>query len=206
MLKIRTNEPVDSVPYGETVIPENRLKFLAQKCREVLEQTPGNVIEVGVYRGGTLVELAKVVRDVCPSNKVYGIDTFTGHPYDDGHPIHPVGKYSDVEVEKLKEVFEDKGLGEWIELHKGKVEEIFNDLDLSDISFVHVDCDLYTPIKFCAEHIAPLIKRGGMIYFDDYGHEHCPGATQAVREVFSSDQIEEVALPDGTCWSGYVKL
>ncbi len=202
----RVNEPVDIVPYGKTVIPENRLQFLSQKCREVLESVPGNVLEIGVYRGGTLIELAKQVQQVTPTFKVYGIDTFTGHPYDDNHPVHPTGKYDDVDIDELAQLFKQENLEGVIELYKGKVEEIFKSLNLKNISFVHVDCDLYIPVKFCAEFITPLINKGGMIYFDDYGHEHCPGATKAVEEVFAVDQIQEVALADGTCWSGYVQV
>jgi len=204
MNTIKTNTPIESVPYGETVIPQNRLEFLTQKCREVLQKVPGNVLEIGVYKGGTIIGLAKQVQDVCPSCKVYGVDTFSGHPYTDGHPVHPEGKYADVSREELEETFKQEGLA--IQLYKGKIEEIFDSLNLENVSFVHVDCDLYIPIKFCAEKITPVINKGGMIYFDDYGHEHCPGATKAVDEVFSKDQIHEVSLEDGTCWSCYIHV
>ncbi len=206
MTEVRTNKPVDSVPYGTTVIPENRLTFLAGKCRETLERIPGNVLEVGVYRGGTIIALGKQVLAICPENKVIGVDTFSGHPYTDGHPVHPTGKYNDVDIAELRNSFVENDVDSIIELHVGKIEDIFAELNLSNISFAHIDCDLYTPVKFCAEHITPLIKKGGVIYFDDYGHEHCPGATKAVEEVFNKDQIKEVSLPDGTCWSAYIEL
>ncbi len=206
MNQIRTNKPLESVPYGKTVIPENRLNFLAEKCRSVLEKTPGNVIEIGVYRGGTIIALAKQLRDICPEFVVFGVDTFSGHPYSDGHSVHPKGKYADVDVEKLQKTFEAEGVDTFITLYTGKIEDIFRSLQLSNISFVHVDCDLYTPVKFCAKYVTPLVNKGGIIYFDDYGHEHCPGATKAVEESFLKKQINEVSLNDGTNWSAYVEL
>jgi len=206
MDEIHVNKPVDTVPYGNTVIPQNRLEFLASKCKETLTRLPGNVVEVGVYRGGTLIELAKVVRDVCPDKKVYGIDTFEGHPYTDGHPVHPQGKYSDVSQNELSYTLEELGLAKYVSLHKGKIEEIWDDLNIKNISFAHIDCDLYIPIKYSSEHIPSTINKGGVIYFDDYGHSHCPGATKAIEEVFEKKQIQKVSLEDGTCWSGYVEL
>jgi cysteine synthase len=87
------NDPIEGVSYGESVVPDNRLDYLSWKCKETLKRTPGNVLEVGVYKGGTLIALAEALKEICPEYKVYGIDTFTGHPYSDGHPVHPEGKY-----------------------------------------------------------------------------------------------------------------
>ena len=200
------NEPVNSVPYGQTVIPRNRLDFLADKCRNTLKAIPGNVVEVGTYRGGTLIELAKAVKEICPKYKVYAIDTFEGHPYTDGHPVHPIGKYSDVGVNELKRILKEVEVDRWVELIEGKIEDVFETLNTSNISFAHIDCDLYIPVKYSAINIAPKINKGGIIYFDDYGHEHCPGATKAVEEVFPKEKIKVVSLADGTSWSGYIQL
>lgn len=200
-----SNSPVNTVAYLESVIPMNRLNFLEKTCRDVLKRLPGNVLEVGVYRGGSLIRLAEAVRDLCPEYRVIGIDTFMGHPYSDGHPVHPTGKYSDVDPEILKSLIAERGLSQWITLVQGRVEDIFDSLSLSDISFAHIDCDLYKPISYSARKVPLVLKKSGIIYFDDYGHEHCPGATRAVLENFERKSIEDVYLPeDGTCWSGYL--
>jgi len=203
----RSNQPVDTVDYGESVIPKNRLIFLSKLCKETLIKNPGNVCEVGVYKGGTLIELAKVVKEVCPQFKVYGIDTFHGHPYSDGHPVHPKGKYGDVDINELKEYIKDIELDNYIELFEGKVEDNWKDLQLENISFAHIDCDLYIPIKYCAANVPTKMNKNSIIYFDDYGHEHCPGATKAVNEVYRKERINEVYIKENnTCWSGFIKL
>lgn len=205
--KIRTNEPIDSTPVGTSVIPRNRLDYLISKCRETLLHNPGNVLEVGVYKAGSLIELAETVRQVCPQFKVFGIDTFSGHPYTDNHPVHPSGKYGDINITEIEQLIADKGLAQWVTLYTGKVEEIFYDLHLSNIAFAHIDCDLYTPVKFCAENVPEVMKSGGVLYFDDYGHEHCPGATRAIEEVLDKTKLQEVFMPDDlTCWSCHLQL
>jgi O-methyltransferase len=205
--EVKVNKPIDTVAYGETVIPENRLKYLAWKCKETLKRNPGNVLEVGVYRGGTLIALAEALKETCPEYKVYGIDTFLGHPYTDDHPVHPKGKYADVNKSDMEEYIKSRGLENQIVLYEGRVEEILNTLNLKDISFSHIDCDLYIPVKYCAKNVSKIMKKHGVIYFDDYGHEHCPGATKAIEEVFEIHQIHPVYMPeDNTCWSGYVQL
>ena len=202
---VRKNAPVESVPYLSSVIPKNRVDFLARKCRETLLRVPGNVLEVGVYRGGSLGRLAEVVMDVCPKYRVIGIDTFTGHPYSDDHPVHPVGKYADVDLEHLRRKISSQAWGCLVDLHQGRVEDLMRSLDVNNVSFAHIDCDLYVPIKYCALQVPRLMRRGGTIYFDDYGHEHCPGATRAVHEAFGEKRITEVLLSDdGTCWSCYL--
>ena len=185
----RTNAPVETVPYLISVIPPNRLDFLVKKCEEILCRTPGNVLEVGVYKGGSLVRLAEMVKRICPNFKVYGIDTFTGHPYTDNHPVHPKGKYSDVSLAELRRQIDTKGLSPWIVLYPGLVEQILPDLPILDVSFAHIDCDLYVPVRYCAIEVPKLLQSGSMIYFDDYGHQHCPGATKAVEEVFLKGSI-----------------
>ncbi|MEK6279005.1 MAG: class I SAM-dependent methyltransferase [Acidobacteriota bacterium] len=203
----RTNKPVDDSPYGESVIPIRRVNFLVAKCKETLQQTPGNVLEVGVYKGGTLIALCAALKEVCPQFRVYGIDTFTGHPYTDGHPVHPQGKYGDVDMAKLERLIVSRGLKSWVKLYRGRVEDVFQGLQLANVSFAHIDCDLYAPVKYCAENVPGVMNRRGVLYFDDYGHEHCPGATRAVEEVFSSTDLQEVHISeDNTCWSCYLKV
>ncbi|WP_319525112.1 TylF/MycF/NovP-related O-methyltransferase [uncultured Desulfosarcina sp.] len=204
---IKVNKVIDSVPYTKSVIPDNRLKYLANKCHEVLQKTPGNVLEIGVYKGGTLLAMADKILPFFSQTKFYGIDTFSGHPYTDGHPVHPVGKYRDVDFVHMQSIIKRRSIQKSVFLFKGKVEEIFKSLDLKNISFAHIDCDLYLPTKFCCDYITKVINHGGMIYFDDYDHEHCPGATRAIEESFPKNLINLVYLEeDDTGWSCFINL
>lgn len=198
---------METVPYLQSVIPPNRLDYLVETCRNVLLRCPGHVLEIGVYRGGSLSRLAEVVAEVCPAHRAIGIDTFAGHPYSDGHPVHPQGKYADVDLRELAGRLAEQPYGCLVELHAGRVEDILHGLALKDVVFAHVDCDLYLPVRYSAQHLPIVMKASGTIYFDDYGHQHCPGATRAVGEVFRGDRLKHVSMPDdGTCWSCHLRL
>lgn len=204
---IRSNQPVEFADYGESVIPDNRLNYLVKKCRETLRRIPGNVLEVGVYKGGTFVHLAELVKEICPQFRAIGIDTFSGHPYSDGHEVHAQGKYGDVNLQTLKATVRKMGLAPWTTFHIGEVENIFHNLKINNVSFAHIDCDLYIPIKFCALNVPIVMNHSGIMYFDDYGHEHCPGATKAVDEVWDKGVIKEVYMKeDNTTWSCYISV
>jgi hypothetical protein len=49
--------------------------------------------------------------------------------------------------------------------------------------FVHIDVDLYAPIKGAFEFFSEKMTSGGIIVFDDYGSLYWPGARKAVAEV-----------------------
>lgn len=202
---INTNRPVETVDYGQTVIPANRLEFLYQKCKQVLQRNPGNVLEVGVYKAGTLLALAKAMNEVCPEYTVYGVDTFSGHPYSDGHPVHYEGKYADVNLNDLTQFLSTIPYSGNIKLFQGKIEELWPSLPIKNLSFAHIDCDLYVPIKYCCLNVPGKFNDGAAMYFDDYGHAHCPGATRAVDEIFGTTKpINEVILEDLTNWSCFI--
>ncbi|OCX54317.1 hypothetical protein BEL04_08645 [Mucilaginibacter sp. PPCGB 2223] len=202
---VHTNKPVETVDYGHTVIPANRLEFLYRKCTEVLKRNPGNVLEVGVYKGGTLLALAKAMYEVCPQYTIYGVDTFSGHPYTDGHPVHYTGKYADVDLAELKKFLLTVPYTGNIKLYRGRIEKIWPTIPVNNLSFAHIDCDLYVPIKYCCVNIPEKFEDGAVMYFDDYGHDHCPGATRAVNEVFGAKKyVNEVILDDLTNWSCFI--
>jgi len=49
-------------------------------------------------------------------------------------------------------------------------------------SLIHFDCDMYSPTKVALEHFWPLLSRGGLMLFDEYGIPDWPGETRAVDE------------------------
>lgn len=207
------NAPVDSTGYLQSVIPQNRLALLFKLCRDTLRRVPGGVLEVGVYKGGSLLGLAREAAHVAPDVPVWGIDTFSGHPYSDGHPVHPAGKYGDVVLGELREALRVAGYGN-VRLSQQLVESGIPPA-IRGLSFVHVDCDLYRPVRYCALSLPRLMRPGGIIYFDDFGHDHCPGATRAILEAVDQDRGSPLhgairhdvqVTEDRTRWSCYFQI
>ncbi|MEK7994638.1 MAG: ATP-binding cassette domain-containing protein [Planctomycetota bacterium] len=205
MTSSHVNPAVDHADYGMSVNQPNRVELLRRRCRALLNVCPGDVLEVGVYRGGTLVVLAELVRELCPTRKLIAVDTFVGHPYTDDHPVHPVGKYADVSVAELRTMLEQKGLTEYVQIEQGLAEEVLPRLDLTQVTFSHIDCDLYQPVKFCASYLPTHIRECAVLFFDDFLHDHCPDATRAIREEFGPD-VRAIRLEDGTEWSCEIPL
>lgn len=129
----------------------------------------GFVCELGVYRGQSLNEIARHYS----SENVHGFDTFSGLPefWRDGFPE---GAF-DVSSEKLK--FEKN-----CKLYKGLFEESLPEF-LKQVQgpakLIHVDCDLYSSSISALRLLAPRIKSGTVIVFDEYfnypgwkAHEH----------------------------------
>ena len=64
----------------------------------------------------------------------------------------------------------------------GWIPERFSDVVNEKFSFVHVDVDLYDPIKQSVEFFYPRLVKHGIMVFDDDGCVQFPGAKRAVDE------------------------
>lgn len=123
----------------------------------------GFICELGVYRGRSLNDIA---RHSAPEN-IHGFDTFTGLPefWRDGFPE---GAF-DAPTETLE--FENNCI-----LHKGLFDDTLPKF-LTQVEaharFIHIDCDLYSSSISALRILAPRIKNGTIIAFDE--HFNCPG-------------------------------
>lgn len=129
----------------------------------------GAIVEIGVYRGGSAWHLAKLGRPL------YLYDTFEGIPYqgalDHGNPV---GKFADTSAEAVQALIPSATV----------IKGLFpaSLVPMPPVAFVHADADQYESIKAIIEHMPARMVKGGMILFDDFGVEDCPGATRAVME------------------------
>lgn len=173
-------------PSPESVISSPRLAYLRRLVRQILSEVKGHIVEVGVYRGGSLTVLAREALELAPTARVIGVDTFAGHPYSDGDPVHKEGKFCETSMQLVRESVEPLGN---VTLIQGRFEDLDPNFAPAPLVFVHVDCDLYHPIAKCIERLWPRLVAGGVMAFDDYFHPNCPGATKAVNEAFPAERI-----------------
>ena len=128
-------------------------------CMQNIKIDDGLFLEFGVYNGASINILSKLK----PNKVFHGFDTFTGLPedWDMGHKKVEAGHFA---LEKLPEVEKNvilhKGLfdvtiPEWAKNHKQK------------ISFINIDCDLYSSTKTVLEKLNSQIIKDTMIRFDD---------------------------------------
>jgi len=137
-------------------------------------------LEFGVYKGGSLRRLAEARGDA----DVYGFDSFDGLPADwrSGYPKGAFELPSDripliPGASIIKGLFADTLPGFLRALHL---------LDGPRVTFVHVDCDLYSSTKTVLEHCLPYMDHGSVLVFDElHSYEGCEAhEMRALKEAY----------------------
>lgn len=176
-----------------TLLSDERLQVLYQFARATAH-LPGDIAEVGVYRGGTAYLLAALFS--CKNKRLRLFDTFDGIPAVAGSiDFHREGDFSDTCLADVKEF-----LGEFnnISFHPGVFPDtVTPDAAAANYCFVHVDADMYRSVLDSCAFFHPRLAQGGMILFDDYGFASCPGVKKAVDEFFADKRHKPVYLPTG---------
>lgn len=159
---------------------------------------PGDVIELGVFKGNSLIQFAsfRELLENEKSRKIIGFDAFGEFPND-------VSLKSDQEfVENWNEQFKSeflskedlenslshKNVGNF-ELIKGDIKEtlveFLNKNPHTKVALLHIDVDVYEPALIGLELLFDRVVKGGVIILDDYGTVE--GETRAV-DLFLKDK------------------
>lgn len=143
-----------------------------------------NCIEFGVYRGGSTLFMATIMRALYPSALIYALDTYEGMPATDGSvDLHSKGDFADTALDDIKQAAIALGLAN-IMFVKGLVEDTFPSKIPKGTTFglAHIDLDIYPAIRHCQKTAYPYMTPGGYVVYDDATVSSCIGATQAVEE------------------------
>jgi hypothetical protein len=165
----------------KTLITEDRLKEIVRLAKTTPEE--GIVVELGVYKGGSLLYLAE---QLSADRSVIGFDTFEGLPKEhwNTEEIHTPGDFNDTSWLGVCDylLLENKRTN--ILLIEGLFPESAKFIDNEDVpvSFVHVDFDFYEGAKAAIEFFKDKMVRGGVMVFDDYEWPNCPGVKKALDE------------------------
>ena len=181
---------------GSTHDPEvvhQRLYNTVQFLRHTLD-LDGEVAECGAFRGLSSYLFCNYIRLATPDFKGEGyhiFDSFQGlsqpaeqdviskHEYGAvGTHFQPAGAFQG-SLETVKATLRDYPL---IEYHAGWIPKSFASTAERIYKFVHLDLDLYEPIKGAVEYFYPRLVKGGVIVIDEYGIPRWPGARKAVDE------------------------
>src|SRR3989344_1188201 len=118
---------VSKVGYGEDLNPEETY-FLCSRLKEVLDKkVKGDIIEFGVYKGGTTLKMAKILINSSERDKiVYGLDTFEGLPEsNDKDNVKEIFRDSmdNNNINKVKDIFIKNKVNDKVLLMKGLFSE-----------------------------------------------------------------------------------
>lgn len=178
------------------------------------EAIAGDIVELGIYRGGGTFQIARLLEMLGSSRKVVGVDSFEGLP----EPVeadfvqsrnlthYTKGKFADTSKAYLEQIFKLYGLSEQTRLVEGFFEDVVPSAFAGSESFslVIIDCDQYSGTRFSLEYFYHRVPQGGMILVDDYNGTFAPGVTRAVNE-FLQSRPEKMIQGGKTMW-GFTRL
>lgn len=161
-----------------SLLGKDKMSFLLDQLGSVVD-VEGDVIEAGVYLGGSLYMIAQYLKD-WSHKKIFGYDTFEGLP--ESESVHLTEGRFRSNFETVQQSFIDSGLTN-VELVKGYFPDTCKN---TLVSFAHLDMDLYKPTIRSLVHLNTVMNVKGIIVLDDYKFEQTPGIEKAVN-MFLSD-------------------
>ncbi|MBR7038510.1 MAG: class I SAM-dependent methyltransferase [Oscillospiraceae bacterium] len=158
-------------------VREQTTALLAKQIQS--RPVPGNVAELGVFRGDFTVVLHRLF----PDRILYLYDTFEGFADTDvqkdktiSNKIGEAQKFKDTSVSL---VLDRLGPDARTVVNKGYFPDTFRE-DIGDFCFVSIDFNLYDPVIAALERFYPHLAKGGVILVSDYHAPFYDGTRQAV--------------------------
>jgi len=185
-----------------TMTSWERLYALYKSVQYTVEnRIQGDLVECGVWRGGSMKLVAHVLCSLGDTNRtLFLYDTFEGmtepdpafdvdfsgnEAANDWREIQRRGvKWAYAPVEEVQEIIASSGYPmEKVKLVKGLVEETIPATIPASIALLRLDTDWYSSTKHEMEHLYPKLSPQGILILDDYGHYQ--GARRGVDEYLS---------------------
>jgi O-methyltransferase len=193
-------------PY--TMTSSERIYSLINAVKYVVNnQIEGDIVECGVWRGGSMLAVAKtLVQNQDTSRHLYLFDTFEGmtNPTDkdkdfagaSASKLLQQNKKEDetsiwcyATLESVKQILHSSGYeNDKIHFIQGKVEETIPQSAPDKISLLRLDTDWYESTRHELIHLFPKLSVGGVIIIDDYGYWE--GARLATDEYIRENNIK----------------
>lgn len=168
---------------GNTLVDMYRCFSLWSLLAQAAKAGEGDILEVGVWRGGTGALLARRAKDLNLSGKTFLADTFKGvvktGVKDAGYSD---GEHADTSTAVVRGLCGSLGVSAEI------IEGIFPEdrpkgMDERQFIFCHIDVDVYESGLSIFDWVWPRLKKGGIVVFDDHGFFRCAGITRLCEEL-----------------------
>jgi len=161
------------------------------------EGIAGHIAEVGTYKGSSLLWFTKLVQIYEPESltQVHGFDWFQGTGEDSVELKIEKGSYKS-SYEELQNLIQVQNLENNCFVHKldvvTELEKFFEENPHLYFKVVFLDAGFYNVVKKSIEILWPRLNPGGIMIFDQFGHELSPGEAKAVKELLPNEKIETV--------------
>jgi hypothetical protein len=188
------------MPY--TMTSPEAIVTLAAAVRHVVDQkVPGAFVECGVWRGGSMMAVARTLMDLGEDGRdLVLFDTFEGMTPPTRHDVSREGVsaqellrrenrsadsllWAIASLESVRAAVGSVGYpDDRIRYVKGKVEETLSTEAPQAVALLRLDTDWYESTKHELECLYPRLSTGGVLIIDDYGW--WGGARTATDEYF----------------------
>jgi len=190
---------------------EKRMSHLT-KCIKYIHKNKidGDLVECGVWQGGNLILMKRLIDHFGLNKSIYGYDTFEGMSPAGEHDINIENERASKLLNNEKKIENLDAKNIWcfsgidtvkknlakhtndnnLTLIKGDVSETLrNDKNIpKNISLLRLDTDFYESTKVELEVLFPLVVKNGLVVIDDYGHWQ--GQKKAVDDFFKKNNFQ----------------
>lgn len=194
---------IPSVVTENTKVASDRLRDVVTLFSHVISKNiQGDWIETGVWKGGTSLLAAKILRESkklasCPKQdrerRIFLFDSFRGllvpstnDTWADGNhskKMDPPGSYAfDGGVEQVKKLFMQEHVMEDAIFVEGYFNETIPSFTAGQVAILRLDGDMYDSTMIVLENLYSKVVPGGFLIIDDYGH--WPQCKKAVDDFF----------------------
>ena len=171
----------------------------------VKHDIPGDIVECGVWRGGSMMAVAYTLLEMNAHRKLHLFDTFTGLTEPTEVDRDTRGNSAASLLKKAKspkswnraicalDDVKQNLLGtsypqDLVEFVEGKVEDTVPARAPEQVSLLRLDTDWYESTYHELVHLYPRLSTGGVLIIDDYGHWE--GARRAVDQFIEEKQLK----------------
>jgi O-methyltransferase len=188
----------ESLIRRNTMVGPERIQNLSRLAQRIEdEQLPGDVVECGVYKGGTAAILARLATHSRLHRTVWLFDFFQGMPpatAADG-PEAPswVGSLTS-SPRRVTRLLRRTGADlSRVRIVPGLFQDTFPAVHIPQIALLNIDADWYESVKLCLETFYNAVVPRGFVSIDDYGD--WPGCRRAVDEFFQTRTLSHQLRP-----------
>jgi len=153
------------------------LYLLTQQIKSV----PGNILEVGTWRGGTAGLLAASV----PAKTVFIADTFEGVVKSSDWEHYSDRAHADTSEQVVTDLLQGTLGASNFRLMRGIFpEDTGHQVESETFAFVYLDLDVYLSTKDAFNFVWEKLSPYGVVAFDDYGMvSACEGISRFIHEI-----------------------
>ncbi|MFT3785907.1 MAG: TylF/MycF/NovP-related O-methyltransferase [Tepidisphaeraceae bacterium] len=189
---------------ADTMIGLKRLNQVQAAIEDIVRNdVPGDLIECGVWRGGSTILMRAVLKTLGDTKRtVWAADSFEGlpppdpsqFPADANDPHHQFRNLM-VGLEQVKANFRRYNLlDDRVQFLKGWFKDTLPTAPVQQLSLLRADGDMYESTYQIFENLYPKLSVGGYCIVDDYGGlEGCRKAVDDYRAKFNiTEPIQQI--------------